>query len=358
MESACKIFSKITACHYVLPRNVEQNSDLAVRFGEKKMRSVEKISGIVSRRVAPKGVCASDLGFAAASRMIEKLNIKKEEIDCLVFASQTPDYILPSTAAVLHEKLGLSSSCGAFDVSMGCPAFIYSLSIANGMIASGQCKKILLIVADTITKLINPLDFGLVPLHGDGAACFLVEKSDGKYGIEGVDFGTDSSLYEALIVKDGGFRNPISENSATPVPDKFGAVRTAKDLQMDGAAVFHFSLYKVPEEISKAMQKFGVSLADLDKVLLHQANKTMVAQIYKMLGVPPEKQFYFMEKIGNLSAASSAVLLVEALRRGTVAQNARVLVSAFGVGLSWGTAILKTGETLPETLSDKSDFEL
>lgn len=358
MEPACKIFSKITACHYVLPGNVEQNSDLASRFGEKKMRSVEKISGIVSRRVAPKDVCASDLGFEAAERMIKKLGIKKEEIDCIVFASQTPDYILPATAAVLHERLGLSSGCGAFDLSMGCPAFIYSLSVANGMIASGQCKKILLVVADTITKLINPLDAGLVPLHGDGAACFLVEKSEGACGVEGVEFGTDSSLYRALIVNDGGFRNPLGEDSSNLVADKFGAVRSAKDLQMDGAAVFHFSLYKVPEEISKAMQKFGVSVADLDKVLLHQANKTMVDQIYKMLGVPPEKQFYFVEKIGNLSAASSAVLLAEALRRNAVAKNGRVLISAFGVGLSWGTALLKTGEKLPETLSDASDFEL
>lgn len=358
MKSDRKIFSNITACHYVLPENIERNSELAERFGEKKMRSVEKISGIVSRRVAPKGVCASDLGFAAAERMIGRLNIDKNEIDCIVFASQTPDYILPATAAVLHERLGLGPHCGAFDVSMGCPAFIYSLSVANGMIASGQCKKILLIVADTITKLINPLDSGLVPLHGDGAACFLVEKSDGERGVEGVDFGTDSSLYRALIVKDGGFRNPLDESSKNPVPDKFGAVRSAKDLQMDGAAVFHFSLYKVPEEISKAMQKFGVSVADFDKVLLHQANRTMVAQIYKMLGVPPEKQFYFVEKIGNLSAASSAVLLVEALRRNAVAKNGRVLISAFGVGLSWGTAVLKTGEDLPKTLSDDSDFEL
>lgn len=357
MDIAKKIFSKITVCHYVLPKNVEQNSALIEKFGEKKMRSVEKISGIKSRRVAPKGVCASDLGFVAASRMLENQKIDKSEIDCILFVSQTPDYVLPTTAATLHYRLGLSSNCCAFDIPMGCSAFVYSLSIANAMIASGQCKKILLIIADTITKLINPLDAGLLPLHGDGAACFLIEKSDGTSGIVGIDLGVDSSLYEALIVKDGGFRNPISETSSNPEPDKFGAMRTAKDLQMDGAAVFHFSLYKVPEEISKAMQKFGVSVDDLDKVLLHQANKTMVAQIYKMLEVSPEKQFYFVEEIGNLSSASSAVLFVEAIRQGAIKENGRVLISAFGVGLSWGTALLKMGDTLPKTLNDATDFE-
>ena len=353
-----KAFSKIAACHYVLPKNEEQNSALIGKFGEKKIKNVEKISGIKSRRVAPAGVCASDLGFEAASRMIEKLGIAKDSLDCLIFASQTPDYPLPATAFILHNRLGLSENCGAFDLSIGCPAFPYALSVANGMIASNQCKKILLIIADTITRLINPQDSSLIPLHGDGAAAFVIEKSEGEEGIEGVDLGAYSEMYEALIVREGGMRNPLNENSSIAAPDKFGAVRAPKDLQMDGAAVFHFSLYKVPEQISKTMQKFGLGIENIGKFLLHQANKTMVGQIYKMLEIPPEKQFYFVENIGNLSAASSAVVFVEALRRGEIRKNSRVLVSAFGVGLSWGNALIKFSENLPLTLDCDADFEM
>ncbi|MBR4597594.1 MAG: hypothetical protein IKO42_04255, partial [Opitutales bacterium] len=230
--------------------------------------------------------------------------------------------------------------------------------VANGMIASGQCKKILLIVADTITRLINPQDASLVPLHGDGAAAFVIEKSEGQDGVEFADLGADSSMLEALIVRDGGMRNPLNESSSIPAPDKFGAIRAAKDLQMDGAAVFHFSLYKVPEQISKTLQKFDAKIGDFDKVLLHQANKTMVGQIYKMLEVPEQKQFYFVENIGNLSAASSAVLLAEALRANQIKKNSRVLISAFGVGLSWGNIAVKFSETLPQTLPEAADFEM
>ena len=290
--------------------------------------------------------------------MIEKLGIAKDSLDCLIFASQTPDYPLPATAFILHNRLGLSENCGAFDLSIGCPAFPYALSVANGMIASNQCKKILLIIADTITRLINPQDSSLIPLHGDGAAAFVIEKSEGEEGIEGVDLGAYSEMYEALIVREGGMRNPLNENSSIAAPDKFGAVRAPKDLQMDGAAVFHFSLYKVPEQISKTMQKFGLGIENIGKLLLHQANKTMVGQIYKMLEIPPEKQFYFVENIGNLSAASSAVLFVEALRRGEIRKNSRVLVSAFGVGLSWGNALIKFSENLPLTLGCDADFEM
>lgn len=358
MEIGKRAFSKIAACHYVLPKNEEQNSALIEKFGEKKIKNVEKLSGIKSRRVAPEGVCASDLGFEAASRMIEKLGVEKSSIGCLIFASQTPDYTLPATAFILHKRLGLSENCGAFDISIGCPAFPYALSVANGLIASNQCQKILLIVADTITRLINPLDASLVPLHGDGAAAFIIEKSDGGEGVEGVDLGACSDMYEALIVKDGGMRNPLNESSGIASPDKFGALRAPKDLQMDGAAIFHFSLYKVPEQISKTMQKFGLCAENIGKFLLHQANRTMVEQIYKMLEIPPEKQFYFVENIGNLSAASSAVLFVEALRLGEICKNSRVLVSAFGVGLSWGNAVIKFGENLPQTLNCEADFEM
>ncbi len=342
--------SKITASHYLLPTDVLTNDILAKCFPAKKIEGISKLSGIYNRRIAPEGVTSVDLGAECAKRMLEDLNIPTDDFDMLILVTQTPDYILPASAFLIHNKLGMPKKCGAFDISMGCAAFPYAMSVANGLIASRQCAKILLIFAETITKLIYPKDRALVPLHGDGAACFVIEASEND-GLEFIEIGTDSSGWKHLLVPAGGMRTKCSLATAEEKTDESGITTTDNSLQMNGAAVFHFSISTVPDAISSLLRKEKVEISEYNAVLLHQANKTMLDQIYQKLGVAKEKRFFFMENIGNLSAASSPVLLAEAMKSGFIPQNGRFLLSAFGVGLTWGTFSMKLDKFRASTAS-------
>jgi len=332
----------ITASHYVLPANELTNEDLFERFGEKKVQSISKLSGISARRVAPENVTSVDLASAAAERMLESENISRDDFDMLIFITQTPDYILPGAAFVTHERLKFPESCGAFDINLGCSAMPYGLAVANSMIVSGQCKKILLVYSDTVTKLVNPKDRSLVTLHGDGAAVFVLEASDdADTGIEFCDVKAQAAGWKHLIVPAGGARLPHSEETAKDKEDDFGIICSQNNLQMNGAAVFHFSISTIPNEIKKSLEKHSKNIGDYDMVILHQANKSMVEQIYRAIGATEEQKFYFMEKVGNLSVASSPVVLAQALRQGKLDAGGYVLGAAFGVGLSWGVFSIK-----------------
>ena len=329
-------FSKISASHYVLPKESLTDEALAERFDPKKVKGISKLSGIRERRIAPEGTTAADLGYEAARRLLESEGIDRSDFDMIIFVTQTPDYILPGNSFIVHERLGLPSACGAFDTSMGCAAMPYGLSISNGLIASGQCRKILLIFSDTISKLVYPKDRSLVTLHGDGAAAFVIEKAEDAYGFEFADIGVDSSNWKQLLVPAGGARLPKSADTRKETVDASGICTTAESLQMNGAAVFHFAISTIPSAIRASLEKRQLSLDSCRYVLLHQANKMMLDNIYNQLKVPEEKRFFFMEKIGNLSLASTPVLLAEALRQGKFAEGGRALMAAFGVGLTWG----------------------
>lgn len=350
-----KKVSKITSSHYILPSKVLKNEDLLDRFDEKKLKGISKLSGIYERRVAPENVTAVDLGTECAQRMIDSLNVDKSSIDMIIFVSSTPDYILPPSSYVIHKNLGLQECCGAFDVPMGCPALPYSLSIANGLIASGQSKKILLIIADTVTKLLNPKDRGLVTLHGDGSASFIIEKSKNDFGIESIELFADSSNWDKLLVPAGGMRKRCSEKTKIDFEYDNGSFVNDENLQMNGAAVFHFGISTIPNAIKNFMKKHDIGNDDISLLLLHQANKMMLDQIYRTLNIESYKQFFFMEKIGNLGAASSPVLLAEALRTKKINHLDRVLSCAFGVGLSWGICSIKFEN--PETIASRSSTE-
>lgn len=331
-----KYFSKITASHYVLPKEVLTDDELSARFDPKKLKGISKLSGIHARRVAPAGVTACDLAFAAADRLLRSESIERSDFDMVVFVTQTPDHLLPATGFILHERLGLPRTCGAFDISLGCPAMPYALSVANGLIASGQCKKILVVFAETITRLVHPKDRTLVPLHGDGAAVFVMERADGDCGFEFADIGADSSGWKHLQVPAGGMRTPRSPETARETVDETGVCTNAESLQMNGAAVFHFAITVIPQAIRESLQKHALTLTDCKLMILHQANKMMLDNIYNQLELPAEKRFFFMEEVGNLSAASTPVTLAEALRQGKLANGGRVLLASFGVGLTWG----------------------
>jgi 3-oxoacyl-[acyl-carrier-protein] synthase III len=347
----------ITGMHYCVPRRRLLNEQLIERFGERQIKSIVKMAGIQERRVVEPGQTASDLACYAAKRLLADRQVEPSEIDLLIFASQTGDYQIPATACVLHGKLGLSERCAAFDINLGCTSYPYTLSVAHSMIAAGVARKALLLNADALTTVIHPKDRGLVPLHGDAAVATLLEPGRGDEGFKGFLLGTDGMGYQHLIMPASGARIPRSAETKEEITDESGIVRTQEHLYMNGPAIFHFSVYKVPEIIKEALDRFHLTVADLDLVLLHQANKTMIDQIYRTLEVPPEKRFYFMEMVGNVSGASTPLVLAEAWRQGRISPGSRTLLAAFGVGLSWGVTVIEWPLDMPPAVQAEVEPE-
>jgi 3-oxoacyl-[acyl-carrier-protein] synthase-3 len=322
---------------HAIPERRLGYEELEARFGAKEVASIAKMSGIRNRHVVAPGQCASDLAYAAAKRLLDHSGIDPATIDLLTFASQTPDYRIPATAAVLHGRLGLAERCCTFDIGQACSSFVHSIAVAQSMIAAGTAKRALVLNGDALTTLIHPKDRGLVTLHGDGAAAALLEACDSDQGgVEFVEFGTDGKRFDKLLVPAGGAREPSGPATKVEVEDETGIVRTREHLTMDGAAVFHFSVYTVTAFLKRLLADRGLSAADYDTVLFHQANKTMVDLLYKSIAVPPEKRFYWMEDTGNSSGASLPSLFAEAWRAGAVKPGSRTLACAFGGGLAWG----------------------
>lgn len=332
----------ITGIHYCLPPGRVTNEDLEARFDPKALKSIVKMSGIKERRVAAPGQTALDFGAVAAERLLAAKGVSPESLDLIVFVSQTADYQIPASACVLHARLKAPMTCGAFDLNLGCSAYPYALSVVNGMVVSGQARRVLLVNADVLTQVIHPMDRGLVPLHGDGAVATLIEAvADNQPGLGRFLLGTDGSGYKHLMIPASGARTPRSAETKIEIRDESGCVRTDEHLAMNGPAIFHFSVYKVPEVIKAALARFELTLADIDLVLLHQANKMMLDLIYRGLGVPEEKRFFFMENVGNMSGASTPMVLAEAVRQGMVKPGSKTLLCSFGVGLSWGVAVIE-----------------
>jgi 3-oxoacyl-[acyl-carrier-protein] synthase-3 len=333
----------ITAIHHCVPARRLTEAELEARFGARQVQSIAKLSGIHERRIVEPGMTAADLAFAAAERLLNDRGIPRESIDLLVVTTQTGDYQIPGTAFVLHERLALSQHCTVYDLNQGCAAYPYALSLAQGLFATGAARRALILNTDALSGVIHPQDRTLVTLHGDGAVATLLEPAHGDEGLLGFHFGTDSSGWRYLCIPASGARQPRTEQTHQEITDEAGNVRTAEHFQMNGQAIFHFAIHKVPEVAREALARFGVTVADLDLVVLHQANRFMIEQIYKKLAVPPEKQFFYLADIGNLSGASAPAVLSEAVRQGRVRPGALILLAAFGVGLSWGLTLIRIG---------------
>lgn len=345
----------ISGIHYCTPNQVLGNDELAQRFGEKQVQSITKMAGIVERRITAVGITALDLAHCSCERLFSSMNINRSEIDMLIFATQTPDHQIPANACILHGRLGLGKHCGAMDINLGCSAFPYATATASSMLTALGLRKALVVCADTITSLVHPLDRSLATLHGDAAAVTILEPCQEDEGFLWFELGSDGTYFDKIIVPVSGTRAQRTEDSRTPFTED-GITRTEEHLRMDGPAVFHFSLHQVPDAIKAGLQKHGMTIDDFDLVLLHQANKTMVDLIYKSCGVPSEKRFYFLEKVGNTAGASTPMLLAEAWRQGRIKPGHRTLAASFGNGLSWGVMAIKWPDASPIHPTGNHDY--
>lgn len=310
---------------------------------EAKIKKLKVTVGLCTRAVVAPGTTPSDLMEFAANRLIKDMNVNTGEIDALVCVLDFPDYRLPPTSCVLHGKLDMPSSCMAFDINHGCAGYVYGLYTAYAMIESGAAKRVLLLVGDTKSRTIDVRDRVSAPIFGDGAAATLLEHTDAVSESWFV-LGANGKLYENIIVPAGGARRPCSDETREAVSDAFGNVRSAENFFMNGREVFDFTMNTVPSNIAKTIALSGKAVSELDFFVLHQANKSIIQNIAIRSGirdmsrVPTET----LSRYGNLSVASIPSVFNDALSHQLQNGRCTMLISGFGVGLAYGSAILTT----------------
>ena len=288
-------------------------------------------TGIKSRRIADANTATSDLATEAGRRALENAGVAPEEIDMIILATATPDMLFPATACLVQDALGLRNAC-AFDVSAACSGFVYSLSIANSLIGTGAHRKILVIGAETLSKIMDWTDRNTCVLFGDGAgAAVLSEVPEGR-GILSVLLGADGSLSHWLNMPGGGSRVPISQE----VLDQ-----RLHYIKMAGNSVFKYAVKAMGSAALAALDRAGVSGEDLDIFVPHQANLRIIEAVADRIGVPMSKVFINIDRYGNTSAASVPIALDEAHRTGRLKEGQLVEIVVFGGGFTWGSAVLR-----------------
>ena len=337
------MYASLRTIHSYLPEKLLSNQDLAKEFPDWKTENIYEKTGIATRAISGKDECASDLAFAACTKLFASGLIKRSEIDFLLLCTQSPDYFLPTTACILQDRLGLPTHCGALDFNLGCSGYVYGLSIAKGLIASGSAKNVLLVTSETYSKFINKSDRSVRTIFGDGAAASLISISDDpKDSIGPFVFGTDGRGAENLMVPAGGMRLPHSLATSLE-KESAGSKRSQDNLFMDGPKILTFTLRTVPALVRQLLQKSGQSIDSIDYFVFHQANKFMLNRLAEKIEIPREKFCINMEDYGNTVSATIPMALEKAAKDNHLKAGAKVMLIGFGVGYSWAGSIINLG---------------
>lgn len=330
----------ISGLAYALPKGVLDHADLQERFGCEEMDRLIKTTGIKSRRVASDTECASDLALKAAEELLKESDVDPNSIDFLIFATQMPDYLMPTTACILQNKLGIPTTAGALDVNLGCSQYVYSHSLAYALVTSQLAKRVLVLTGDTPSRIVNPLDRAVVPLFGDAGTAAIVEEVGEGVGFQSFYYGSDGQEHEALIWPSSGMRLKKTSATATEIEDKHGSVRSADDMYMDGQKIFLFTMKTVPKTLRAFLEREGLEVDDIDFFVFHQASGLIVDTIVKKLKIPPEKVNHVYQERGNSGGSTVGIALHHALKDGRIRPGSKVVLSAFGVGLSWAHSMM------------------
>lgn len=329
----------IVGMEYYLPGTVVTNDDLAAEWPDWSVEKIFSKTGIAERHIASQDETASDLGYEAAKKLMSSKNIDPEEIDLLLYCTQTPDYALPSTACILQDRLGISTRCAAFDYNLGCSGFVYGLSIAKAFLENGLAKKSLLITADTYSKWLADDDRSVRTIFGDGAAATLLElvNSPTKEDFIGpFVFGTDGKGWHRLVVHQSGARHfPPAHHELLPEG------HNPEHLFMDGANIFTFTLQSVPAAYQALLKKANLETSDLDMVVFHQANAFILEHLRKRIDIPKEKFFLALENFGNTVSSSIPITLKECQKANQLGNGDLIAIVGFGVGYSWSAALIR-----------------
>lgn len=328
----------IKGISYYLPERVMTNDELVKDFPE---WSVEKISskiGVRQRHIAAPDETAGDMAEKAAKILFAEYNISPNEIDFILLCTQSPDYILPTTACILQNRLGVPSTTGAIDFNLGCSGFVYGLSLAKGLLFGNIAKNVLLLTSETYNKHIHPKDKGNRSIFGDAAAATLISR-EGIAEIGSFSLGTDGSGAKNLIVQTGGSRSKIKADFSSQ--DENGAIFYSDYLYMNGTNIFNFTLDSVPPLVKATLDANEINIDEIGLTVFHQANKYMLNTVRQVCGIDKSKFYIDLENTGNTVSSTIPIALKEALKNGRIEKDMSVLIAGFGVGYSWGGSVLK-----------------
>lgn len=329
----------ISALSGALPRTVIDNLNYSQFFTESEVKEVVDKIGVYERRFADENTCSSDLCYAAAEKLLADNHIDRNEIDLLIFVSQTPDYRMPATSVLLQHRLGLPKSTVAFDITLGCSGFIYGLSVAYAFMKNGGFRKALLLDGETRSKVYSPKDRRTAFMFGDAGVAALIE-NDKKFGESCFSLNSDGSRGDLIMIKGGGYRYPSSADTLTDrVIDEFGNVRNDEQGQINGGDVFNFVIREIPRDIKILLEFSGTNIEDIDYYVFHQANKFINSYLANKLKLDQSKVPSTIEKLGNTSSVSVPITIVSELKD-KLSGNKSVLLSAFGVGMTWATGLV------------------
>ena len=318
---------RISEIETFFPEKILTNEDLQKEFPEWSPEKIFNKVGVKQRHIADKHETVLELAVKASEKLLKKID--KNEIDFILFCTQSPDYHLPTTACILQDRLGLRKDIGALDFNLGCSGFVYGLGVAKGLIAAGIAKNILLITSETYSKYLHEKDKSNRTIFGDGAAATLIQKDENKENFQFI-LGTDGSGYDNLIVRNGGGRNRINKE------DEAGNC-----LYMNGQNIFTFTVEKIPILVKEILEKNNLTKNDVDYYIFHQANAHILRRQREILDIPEEKFYINLEKYGNTVSSTIPIALKDALEIGKIKRGQKIMLIGFGVGLSWGATIVE-----------------
>lgn len=325
-----KIDVGISGIGSYLPEKILTNDDLA-KIVDTSHEWIMGRTGIQERRISEDHIATSDIGTMAAKNALKDANIQPEEIDLIILATVTADYAFPSTACIIQKNIG-ATKAAAFDINAGCSGFVYGLSMGESLIKSGMYKKVLVIGAETLSKIMDWKDRNTCVLFGDGAGACILEECEGGYGILSSELGSDGTNGDVLLQPAGGSRLPASMDT---IENRLHFV------QMDGKEVFKFAVRIMEKTSLNALEKANLQLEDLDFLVPHQANIRIIDSATKRLKLEKDKVYVNLNKYGNMSSASVPVALDEAVKNNRIKKGDNILLVAFGAGLTWASMTIK-----------------
>lgn len=333
--------TSLEAMEYALPRRRLTNDELRATYPEWNFDRLEERTGVFERSVAEEDETALDFVLRACRRLESDGRLRVGEIDAVIFCTESPDHIMPPNACVLHGKLDMPHSVLAFDITLACSGYIYGLQLADSLIRSGAARRVLLATADTYTRYIHPRDRSTRCLFGDGGAVTILSDRPGGHVLRDVRCGSAGKHYQKFFIPAGGMRMRPSGETKREFADQSGNVRTLEHIQMDGLGVLSFFNTVVPCAVAETLDRNGLTPADIDVFVFHQASRVALDNLRKAMEIPAEKMIYDLAELGNLVSASIPVALIRALENGRVKRGQRALLCGFGAGLSWGTALVE-----------------
>lgn len=329
----------IKAITYYLPEHILSNEEIAGRFPEYSVEKVNAKVGISQRHIAGENETATDMAEKACLKLFSENPGLRDNIDFVLFCTQSPDYFLPSSSTILQHRLGLSTKCGAFDYNLGCSGAIYGFAIAKGLITASIAHNVLLVTAETYSKYLHPEDKSNISIFGDAATACVISSDNGIAQIGNFVLGSDGSGAENLIVRTGGARQRKTTNKETHDDD--GHIQRDDYLYMNGSAIFNFTLETVPSMVQQLLNRNNLEESDVDLYVFHQANKFMLNTLRKCIGIPKDKFYINLSETGNTVSCTIPIALSDIWSNEHLHKGQVYMLAGFGVGLSWGGTIIR-----------------